>query len=267
MCVLCDSGNLRLLTSPAESLSHLALADSIHVSREAAMQFVLDTIHDLRESPGRIPSLEVSPEEYIHYVVDRAEEDGVATPAELREWSTGVHTEYASDPRVQAFVSSAVEGLARYLAKMDAQRETIARFLEARPEQMTFAGVGVSGELYFLNGGDAYAALTETEAEQIAADRVSWNLFREDPALLMRYTDFPEGALDILIAAQTRPEDEANQVLAGMVDVDALAADTLRQRGYGWLVAEAPGDVISEQRFGEQMIVRFRFIDEADAEG
>ncbi len=262
MCVLCSADNLRLLTAPADSLPYLQLAESVRVAREAAMQYVLDTIHDLRETPGEAPSLDVSPEEYLHYVVERAEEDGVATPGDLRSWNAALQGEYAADPRVQAFVSSAVEGLARYLSKLDDQREALARFLETRPERMEFAGVGLSGELYFRHGGDAYAAVGDDEAAQIAMDRVSWNLHREDPALLLRYTDLPDSALDILRDAQKRPEEEANHVLSGMVDVPALADDALRQRGYGWLVTDNPSDVVSEQRFGDRMIIRFQLPEE-----
>ena len=118
MCVLCYAENLRLLTAPASSLGYLQVAEAVRVAREAALQYVLDLVHELRESPGDLPPLEVGAEEYLYYVVERAEEDGVATPGELRAWTASPHGEYAADPRVQAFVSSAVEGLARYLARM-----------------------------------------------------------------------------------------------------------------------------------------------------
>ena len=267
MCVLCIAENLRLLTAPADSLPHQQLAESIRVAREAAMQYVLDTVHAMREDASGPPSLEVSPEEYLHYVVERAREDGVSTPGELRSWTLTLHGEYAHDPRVQAFVSSAVEGLAGYLAQVDEQRELIARFLEARPEHLRFAGVGLSAELYFQYGDDTYVALSDDEAAQIAVDRISWNLSKEDPRLLLHYTDLPDGALDILVDAQQRPEEEANQVLAGMVDVTALADDALRQRGYAWLVSETPTDVLAEQRFGDRMVLRCRFPEEHFGEG
>jgi len=267
MCVLCYPDNLRLLTAPTDSLPHLQLAEAIRVAREAAMQYVLDSIHEMRDGSPEISPRMVEAEEYLHYVVERAEEDGVMTASEARSWTAVLHREYADDPRVQAFVSSAVEGLARYLAQMADQQESIARFLEVRPEAVAFAGVGMSGELYFRHGRDAYVALTDDEAAQIAVDRVSWGLCREDPALLLRYTDLPDGAVDILAAAQQRPEEEANQVLAGMVDVPALADDSLRQRGYGWLVTESPSDVISEERFGGRVIVRFHLADEPPGVG
>lgn len=257
MCVLCYPENLRLLTSPAAGLPELQLAEAIRVAREAATQYVLDTVHAMREDPTP-PSLHVSPEEYVHYVVERAREDGVATRGELRAW-TAPGVEYATDPRVQAFVSSAVEGLAGSLARIREQREVIARFLEIRPEGLHFAGVGLSAEMYFRHGEDTYVALTDEEAAQIAMDRISWNLSHEDPRVLLHYTDLPDGAVDILADAQQRPEDEANQVLAGMVDVPALADDTLRQRGYGWLVTDTLTDVLAEQRFGDRVILRCRF--------
>ena len=263
MCVLCNAESLRLLVVPAESLPPLNLAESIRVSRDAAVQFVLDTVDALRDDPmGELPR-EISPEEYVSYVVGRAEEDAVATPAELRVWTTVHPAEYAADPRVQAFLSSSVEWLATYRARIGEQRGIIMRFLEARPDTVHFAGVGPSSELYFRHDDDTYVALTDDDALQIAVDRVSWGLHREDPNVLLQYTSLPDGALDILSDAQKRPEDEANQVLAGMVDVAALAEDTLRQHGHGWLVADPHGGV-AEQRFGDRVVIRFREPEEDD---
>lgn len=263
MCVLCNAESLRLLIVPGGHLRPLKLAESIRVAREAAGQYVVDTVDALRDEPGATLSHQVDPEEYVRYVVGRAQEDGVGTPPELRAWTTVLPTEYTTDPRVQAFLSSAVEGLANYQARIDDQRVVLARFLESRLESLEFDGVGMSGELYFREGDDSYAVLSDDEALQIAVDRVSWGLHREDPGILLQYTSLPDGALDILVGAQKRPEDEANQVLAGMVDVAALAEDTLRQNGYGWLVADTQNGDVSEQRFGDRVIVRFRTPDES----
>jgi hypothetical protein len=170
---------------------------------------------------------------------------------------------------VQAFVSSAVEWLATYRARIDEQKGILTRFLEDRSNSVQFAGVGPSSELYFRQGEDTYVALTDTDALQIAMDRVSWGLHREEPQVLLQYTTLPDGAVDILSDAQKRPEDEANQVLAGMVDVAALAEDTLRQHGHGWLVADPQDGGVVEQRFGDRVVIRFREPDEDedDAEG
>ncbi len=262
MCVLCNAESLRLLIVPAESLAPLSLAESIRVAREAASQYVIDTVDGLRDEPGAPIPRVVDAEEYVRYVIARAEEDRVASPTEVREWRASPRSEYAADPRVQAFLSSAVEGLASYEARIDEQRTVLARFLEARPATLRFDGVGMSSELYFRHGEDSYVALSDDDAIQMAVDRVSWGLHREEPAILLRYTTLPDGAVDILSDAQKRPEDEANQVLAGMVDVAALAEDTVRQNGYAWLVADPHNGDVVEQRFGERVIIRFREPDE-----
>ncbi|HEV2148721.1 MAG TPA: hypothetical protein VGR37_15055 [Longimicrobiaceae bacterium] len=258
MCVLCNAESLRLLVVPAGGLTPLDLAESIRVAREAAVQYVLDTVDDLREDPAADLPLTVDTEAYVRFVIERAEEDAVATPAEIRAWTSVLSIEYASDARVQAFLSSAVEWLATYRSRIDEQRAILSRYLEARAGTVVFTGVGPSSELYFRHDEHTYVALTDADALQIAMDRISWGLHREEPQVLLQYTSLPDGALDILSDAQKRPEDEANQVLAGMVDVAALAEDTLRQHGHAWLVTDPQlGDAV-EQRFGDRVVVRFR---------
>lgn len=258
MCVLCDANNLRLLVAPVASLSALDFAEAIRIAREAAMQYVLDAVDALRDSPSEVPSRVVDPEEYLRYVVERAEQDGVNVGSETNEWNASFSGEFVRDPRVQSFLSAAAEGLAMYTAQMDDQRTTLARYLEAPLSSVEFAGIGPFGEPCFRYEEHAYVVLAHEEAMQIATDRISRGLFQENPTLLLHYTDLPEGALDILSDAQRRPEDEANQVLAGMVDVTALAEDTVRQNGYGWIVSDEQSFDVLEQRFGDRMIVRFQ---------
>jgi hypothetical protein len=264
MCVLCNAESLRLLVVPTAELAPLDLAESVRVAREAALQYVLDTVDDLREDPTAELPLTVDTEAYVRFVIGRAEEDAVATPAEIRSWTSTLPLEYAADARVQAFLSSTVEWLATYRARIDEQRAVLSRYLEARPGTVVFAGVGPSSELYFRHEEYTYVALTDADALQIAMDRVSWGLHREEPQVLLQYTSLPDGALDILSDAQKRPEDEANQVLAGMVDVAALAEDTLRQHGHAWLVADPQLGGATEQRFGDRVVVRFQETEEEE---
>lgn len=258
MCVLCDANNLRLLVAPAASLPALEFAEAIRVAREAAMQYVLDAVDALRDSPSEVPSRIVDPEEYLRYVVERAEQDGVDIGRGSGEWNASFLGEFVRDPRVQSFLSSAAEGLAMYTAQMEDQRDTLARYLEVAPAAVEFAGIGPFGEPCFRHDDHAYVVLAHEEAMQIATDRISRGLFQENPALLLHYTDLPQGALDILSDAQRRPEEEANQVLAGMVDVPALAEDTVRQNGYGWIVSDQESFDVLEQRFGDRVIIRFQ---------
>lgn len=255
MCVLCNADNLRLLVAPEDSLSHLDLAESIRVAREAAMQYVMDAVDALREAPlETVPRL-AGPEAYREYVVERAEEAGVAARTKPGRWGRAPAIDLA-DPRVQAFLSSAAEGMAAYLARIAEHQGVISRYLEVQPGTVVFGGVGPFAEIRFRQGGEEYVVLSHEEALQIAIDRVAEGLSREDPALLLRYTTLPDGAVDILAEAQRRPEEEANQVLAGMVDVGLLAEDLLRQTGYGWVVVEDPSVEFDEQRFGEFVIIR-----------
>ena len=54
------------------------------------------------------------------------------------------------------------------------------------------------------------------------------------------------------------PADRANDILAGIVDLQALTEDRVRQIGYAPFVAEGVTEEFSEQRFGERIIVRLR---------
>jgi hypothetical protein len=260
MCILCDPTSLRLLVVPQDSLSWLDLAESIRIAREAAMQLVLDTADALDEFEGPTAALaSVEAEEYVHYIIERAEEDGVADAVEGRAWTKALRRgTILHDARVQAFLAAATEGLAVYLNGIDEKRAVLERFLEVAPAALTFGGIGAHGEISFDYAGERYIVLTDDEAIQIAIDRIGDGLWREDPALLLRYTSLPDDGIGILAAAQQNEQEKANDILAGIVDVALLAEDLTRQRGYARFVAEGVTDDFSEQRFGDHSIVRLR---------
>jgi hypothetical protein len=258
MCILCDAANLRMLVSPLRDLSHLDLSESIHIAREAAIQLVLDTtdaLGEIEDSESLLRNL--APEVYLEYVVERAEQDGVARDPEVREWKAAVSDHsILLDPRVQAFLSSAAEGLASYALQLQDHRSVLERYLEVPAGAPVFGGIGPNGEIAFDLGSERYVVLTDDEALRIVMDRLIDDLWREDPARLLAYTNLPAGAVDILAAAQQRPQEEANDVLAGMVDVQALSEDTLRQSGCARFLAEGISDDFTEQRFGDRLIIR-----------
>ncbi|HEV2130953.1 MAG TPA: hypothetical protein VGR27_07620 [Longimicrobiaceae bacterium] len=260
MCILCNAESLRLLVAPLGSLSQPDLVESIRVAREAAMQLVLDTADALEEFEGPDAALRtVGPDGYLQYVVDRAEQDGVATPEEVREWSAAAEQgRVLEDPRVQAFLSSSTEGLAIYLSQIREKQAVLERFLELRPETTAFSGIGPHGEIALDHGNERYIVLSDEEAMQIAVDRISRELWQEDPALLLRYSNLPEDAIDLIVTAQRGPQEKANDILAGIIDLTALAEDTVRQTGYARFVAEGVSDDFTEQRFGDQLIIRLR---------
>ncbi len=260
MCILCNAESLRLLVTTLDSLPHPELAESIRVAREAAMQLVLDTADALQEFEGPEAALHaIGPDAYVHYVVDRAEQDGIADAAEVREWRAALgEGRILTDPRVQAFLSSATEGLAIYIAQIREKRAILERFLEVSAGSTLFAGIGPYGEISFDYGNDRYVVLSDEEAMQIAVERISRELWQEDPALLLRYSNLPEDAIDLIVTAQRGPQEKANDILAGIIDVTALAEDTVRQTGYARFVAEGISDDFTEQRFGDQLIVRLR---------
>ena len=263
MCILCNAESLRLLVTPLPSLSNPQLAESIRIAREAAMQLALDAADALVDQTDADAALRsISPEEYIRYVVERAERDGIADIQETSSWTEGLREQtLLSDPRVQAFLSSSTEALALYIDQIGEKREVLERFLEVRPGEVTFGGIGSWGEISFDGGDEKFLVLTEDEAMQIAVDRIGQTLWEIDPTELLQYTNLPADALDILVSAQQRPQEEANDVLAGIVDLPSLALDHVRRSGYGRFIAEGLADDFTEQRFGELLVVRFRASD------
>jgi len=259
MCVLCDKDSLRLLSAPLASLSHRRLADSIQIAREAAWQLVLDTADSIADGKSRTAARRFAPDSYIDYVIDRAHREGALRENLRPEWATAVRDgSILRDPRVQAFLSSAAEGFATYVMRISEHQEALERFLEERNGGISFAGVGVNGEAVFDRGPARYVVLSDDEALRIAMDRVANNLCNEDPNRLLEYTNLPFGAGDVLASMQKGDADRANDILAGIVDLEALTEDRIREVGYGPFVTEGITEEFSEQRFGDRIIVRLR---------
>lgn len=259
MCVLCDKENLRLLVAPLESLAQQQLADAIAIARNAAWQLVLDTADLIAEAGGSETARGIEARGYIEYVVERAERDGALRQAESLAWNAALRDgEIFKDPRVQAFLSSATEGLASYLLQIAAHQESLELFLEERNGRVRFAGVGIDGETIFDRGDERYVVMSDEEALRIAMDNLAIGLYKEDPRRLLGYTNLPEGAVDVLSAMQQGPPERANEILAGIVDLHALTEDRVREIGYAPFVAEGVTDEFSEQRFRDRIIVRLR---------
>jgi hypothetical protein len=269
MCILCDNDSLRLLIAPLDELTNLQLVESIRVAREAAMQLVLDTADAWADADSsEEPVAGVDPEGYVHYVVERAEQGELLDRAGGRTWRHALRTgSILNDPRVQAFLSSSAEGLALYITQIRDKRAVLERFLEVRSGTTLFGGIGASGEIFFDVDADRYIVLTDDEAMQIAMDQISSGLWKEDPALLLRYTSLPDEAISLLTTAQQGPQERANEILAGIIDLPLLVEDTVRQLGYGRFVTEGIADEFTEQRFGDVLILRVRIPDEAPEDG
>jgi len=262
MCVLCDRENLRILTLPLENLSARQLADSIALAREAAWQLVLDTADAISEGEQAGIPQNVGSDGYLDYVVDRAERDEILSHAEALRWAGSAHAgEILGDPRVQAFLSSAAEGLATYILQISDHKSALELFLEERNGGVAFAGVGVHGEIAFDREKERYVVMSDDEALRIAMDCLATSLCQEDPRWLLEYTNLPGGAADVLAAMQQGPAERANDILAGIVDLQALTEDRVRRIGYAPFVAEGVTEEFSEQRFGDRIIVRLRLPD------
>jgi hypothetical protein len=265
MCILCNTDSLRLLVTPLDELTNTELVEAIRVAREAAMQLVLDTADAWADvdSPEE-PAPGVDPDGYVHYVVDRAEQSDLIDHAGLRTWRQALRSgSILSDPRVQAFLSSSAEGLALYSTQIREKRSVLERFLELRSGTASFGGIGASGEIFFDLDTERYIVLTDDEAMQIAMDQISAGLWQEDPALLLRYTNLPDEAISLLTTAQQGPQERANEILAGIIDLPLLVEDTVRQVGYGRFVTEGIADEFTEQRFGDVLILRIRVPEES----
>lgn len=264
MCVLCDKENLRLLVLPLDQLAPRELAESIAISREAAWQLVLDTVDELNDVSHSEPAT-IGADGYIEYIVERSEREGVVGAADTFSWTRAQQDESIYyDPRVQAFLSSAAEGLASYLLQVREYKESLELFLEDRNGGVRFAGVGPNGEVVFDRGTERYVVLSDEEALRIAMDRLRSSLSKEDPRVLLEYTNLPVGAADVLAAMQQGAEDRANDILAGVIDLPAWTEDRVRLVGYAPFVADGITEEFSEQRFGDRIIIRLRMPKESE---
>lgn len=259
MCVLCDRENLRLLVTPLHELTHRELADAVGIAREAAWQLVLDTADEITEAEEAGVTYQIGSDGYIDYVIDRSVRERVLEEPDRFAWASAVRNgSILEDPRVQAFLSSAAEGLANYILQIREHKIALEQFLEERNGGVVFAGVGINGEIIFDRGPERYVVLSDDEALRIAMDRLANNLCHEDPRWLLGYTNLPVGATDVLAAMQQGPPDRANDILAGIVDLQALTEDRVRQIGYAPFVAEGVTEEFTEQRFGDRIIVKLR---------
>jgi hypothetical protein len=234
MCILCDHGTLELLTTPLERFAAGQLGDAVRAAREAAGPGILD--HAEAVLRGDAESA-LEPDFYGEVVVARALESGVVTSRD-------------------AFLSSCAEILDEYAVLLGERRQIVDRFVEARNASARFTWLGPDGELWFDYGGESYAALTEPEALEIVQREIGTTLNTQEPELLLRYSGLPETGLEILVGIQAKPAEVANSLLAGLVDLPALAEDRVRAEGYAPFFRGDPPRSVEDLRFGEWIIIR-----------
>jgi hypothetical protein len=254
MCILCDNGTLELLTTPLERLEPGQLGNAVRTARDAASPGVLDHAEAVLrgESP---PNAGV--ELYSEIVVARAVEAGVLKSADAFGWDTRLTTEHGSlDPRVQAFVSSCAEILDDYRVLFAERRQVLERFLETSADSLVFVWLGQDGELWFEYQDELYAVLGQMEAMEIVERELTESLHTLGAQMLIRYTMLPDTGIEVLEGILARPPEAANALLAGMIDLPALADDRVRVMGYAPFF---PGDgekTVEDLRFGEWVIIR-----------
>lgn len=254
MCILCDHGTLRLLTAPLEQLVPGELGDAIRVAREAAGPGILDHAEAvLRGEAPPIPDAEM----YGEVVVARALDAGVLSRAAASAWEARLRkASTARDPRVQAFVSTCAELVDEYRVLFAERREVVERYVEARGDAVEFAGIGQDGELWFEYREESYAPLTQAEATDTVERELVATLHATQPETLLRYSMLPDAALEVLVGVQAKPAEDANEILAGMIDLAALAEDRIRAEGYAPFFRGEGIDSVEDLRFGEWIIVR-----------
>ena len=254
MCILCDHGTLELLTTPLERFVAGQLGDAVRAAREAAGPGVLDHAEAVLRGDAQP---ELDPDFYGEVVVARALESGVVTSRDASQWDAWLATEIGQhDPRVQAFLSSCAEILDEYAVLLGERRQVVDRFVEARATAARFTWLGPDGELWFDFGGESYAALTEAEALEIVQREIGTSLHTQEPETLLRYSSLPESGLEILVGIQGKPPELANSLLAGLVDLPALAEDRVRAGGYAPYFRGDPPRPVEDLRFGEWVIIR-----------
>lgn len=254
MCILCDNETLEQLTTPLERVEPGQLAESIRTAREAAAAGVLDHVELVLRGEAK-PA--VSAEFFGDVVVARALEAGVLTSSDAYGWGERLRRErVSSDPRVLAFLSSCAEIIDDYSLVLSERRQVLDRFVEAHGDAVQFSCLGRDGELWFDYQGELYCALGEDEALEIVERELSGSLHSIDPAVLLRYTTLPEPGLEVLEGILARPPEVANPLLAGLIELPALADDRVRSGGFGpFFQGEHPRPV-EDLRFGEWIIIR-----------
>ena len=253
MCILCDHGTLELLTTPLESLTHGRISEAVRAAREAAGPGVLDHAEAVLRGDAEWG---VDPELYDE-VVARALESGVISSLEATAWAARLEAaEGLRDPRVQAFLSSCSEILDDYAVLLNERKQVVERFVEASEGKVTFLGLGPDGELWFDFEGESYVALAAEEAREIVQRELGTTLHTFDADVLMRYSSLPETASDVVAGILTKPTEEANGILSGLVDLSLLADDRIRAVGYAPFFRGDPPRPVEDLRFGEWIIVR-----------
>lgn len=256
MCILCDHGMLDRLTVRLERLGPGELADAIRTAREAAGPGVMDQAEAvLRDESSPLVAAEL----FGEVVVARALEAGVVSSTEAYRWDEELRSaEALQDPRVQAFLSSSAEIIGEYLLLHDERRAILTRFLEARGEDVEFAWLGRDGELWFDHRGELYCVISEEEALEIVERDLAGKLHTLPAELLLRYTRLPETGAEVLEGILARPPETADPLLAGLVDLSALADDRVRAGGFGPFLETEEAPSVEDMRFGEWVVARVR---------
>jgi hypothetical protein len=256
MCVFCDHRNLRLLLDPLEELEPGELAEAVRAAREAAHVGILGYAEAVL---GGEATGELNPDLYLEVVLSRAEEAGVVDRAGAYAVAQRLATSAGlRDPRVQAFLSCSAEVLDEYKVACTERRQLIARYIEAAPGTLHFTHIGHDGELWFEYGADQFAALRREEAMSVVEREVASGLHDTPAGELLRYTELPASALDVIVATQKRGEREANEILDTLVDVRALAEERVREYGFAHFFRR-PGEdsrVLEAVPFGEWLVLR-----------
>lgn len=254
MCILCDHSTLEQLTTPLERFEPGELSEAIRMARDAASPGVMD--HAEAVLRGEAP-VSVGTEIFAEVVVARALEAGVLTSGEAYQWGERLRGSKAlADPRVQAFVSSCAEIVDEYRLLLSERQQVVERFVEARGEGVAFSWLGRDGELWFDYRGELYAALAEAEALEIVERELSAELHTLEPETLLRYTTLPDTGLEVLQGILTKPAEVADSLLAGLIDLQALADDRVRSGGFAPFFQGEQTRPVEDMRFGEWIIVR-----------
>lgn len=254
MCILCEPKTLELLTSPLARFAPGQLAEAIRVAREAAGAGVLDYAETVLRGAA---AAEVDSELYAEIVVGRARDAGLLDRSETNGWGVRLRTATAApDPRVQAFLSSCAEIIDEYRILLAESRQVLARFLETPPDALGFTGIGQDGELWFEHRGESYTVLSEAEAMEIVERELREQLQSLSAEVLLGYSKLPDAGREVIAEVQARPAEVANEILAGMIDLSALADDRVRLEGYGPFFRNEAGGSVEDLRFGEWIVIR-----------
>ena len=131
---------------------------------------------------------------------------------------------------------------------------------------LSFLGLGEAGEddlgveessfennAFTVDGGE-YLVLTDSEADDRAADDIKQSLWAFNTSFIMSHTELPDEASEMVLMFQERNCESANDTIEALItDLDSFIEDAISADGRGHFISRYDGN---EGESGEYFIYR-----------